>query len=413
MNTISLKRLIPGLIIGPASWLGPYIACVTLFLPAMIQELDSENKVALVALFSTCAMIAAALSNMVAGALSDRTRSRFGKRTPWIVGGSFFFMLSMIAAGLAPNITVLLIVWIFGQIALNFIVAPMVAWIDMAHESKQGVASSAYGGLGLTLGNNGFVVLGAYFLGQFRMGFILFGIITFIGTMITVFIVKEPSNKDEIILTEEDNDKHNMNFRDTVKILLPKWSIGRDYYLALIGKILQGVANFAITGYLLYIMTDFLQQGDEQTQVTIQLLNIIMLIFGILCGLLAGPLSDKFKLLKIPVAASTIFLGIGAISIYILQNEASIMIYGFFAGLGMGIWNSLDNLLNLKIIPDKDYVAFFLGVYNLGASLTQAISPVLAAVVISLFGYEGIFIMSFIFAIIAGICIMSIKKVRL
>ena len=57
----------------------------------------------------------------------------------------------------------------------------------------------------------------------------------------------------------------------------------------------QGVGNFAITGYILYIMTGFLHRGN-QTQSSIQLVNMIMLIFGILMGLVAGPLSNKFKI---------------------------------------------------------------------------------------------------------------------
>lgn len=84
-QTIPLKRLVPGLIIGPASWLGPYIVASSLFLPAMLQAIDSNNKVQLVALFSTLAMVVAAISNMLAGSISDRTRTRFGKRAPWIV----------------------------------------------------------------------------------------------------------------------------------------------------------------------------------------------------------------------------------------------------------------------------------------------------------------------------------------
>lgn len=410
MEKIPLKRLVPSLIIGPASWLGPYIVCTSLFLPTMIQELDSANKVNLVALFSTCAMIAASISNMVAGSLSDRTTSKYGKRTPWIVGGAFFFMLCMIGASFAPNIPVLLVVWILGQIALNFIVAPMVAWIDMAPENSGGTASSAYGGLGMALGNNGFTVLGAYFLGQYRLGFIVFGIVAFVGTLLAVFIVKEPSNESDKIV--KDTSTKEKLFLNEVKVLFPKWSVGRDYYLALIGKVLQGIANFMITGYLLYIMTDFLNQSSSQTQNMIQKLNVIMLIFGILCGLLAGPLSDKFNVLKIPVALSAIFLGIGALAIYFLQSDVSIVIYGFMAGLGMGIWNSLDGLLNLKIIPDRNRVAFFLGVYNLGASVTQAIAPVLAAIIISLFGFQSIFLVSFVFAMISGVCIILIKQVK-
>lgn len=78
----------------------------------------------------------------------------------------------------------------------------------------------------------------------------------------------------------------------------------------------------------------------------------------------------------------------------------------------MGLWNSLDNLLNLEVIPDQNRVAFFLGIYNLGNTITQAIAPVIAAGVIALFGYAGIFIISFIFSLIGGILILQIKSVK-
>lgn len=410
MNTISLKRLIPGLIIGPASWLGPYIVASSLFLPAMIQHLDADNKIELVALFSSLGMVTAALSNMVAGYLSDRTRSRFGKRTPWVVSGAFVFMLAMILASMSTTIPFLLLSWMLGQIALNFIVAPMIAWLDLAPESGRGTASSAYGGLGMALGNNGFSIIGALFLGQFRLGFIIFGIITFVGTLIAAWIVREPSNLGEKVDSSESTKKVKFSIKELTTIF-PSWSVGRDYYLALTGKLFQGIGNFAITGYLLYIMSDFLHKDTIATQQSVQLINTIMLVFGIAMGFIAGPLADKFKILKLPVGLSTILLGIGALSIFFLQNETGIIIYAFMAGLGMGIWNSLDNLLNLEVIPDKNRVGFFLGFYNLGNTVTQAIAPVIAAVLISSVGFSSIFIMSFVFSILGGILILSIKSV--
>jgi len=407
-TTISLKRLIPGLIIGPASWLGPYIVMNSLFLPALIQNFNAAHKVELVALFSTCGMIVAALSNMIAGALSDKTKSRFGKRAPWLLGGAFVFMLAMIAASFSPNIPVLLAAWMVGQAALNFIVAPMVAWIDFAPKDGRGTASSAYGGLGMALGNNGFNVIGAMFLSQYRLGFIIFGIITFIGVAIAAFIVHEPSNLDEEI--EEKAPKPKLTLKDAASIF-PRWSIGRDYYMALIAKLFQGVGNFAITGYILYIMTDFLHRGS-QTQSSIQLINLIMLIFGVFMGFVAGPVSDKFKILKLPVGFSTLFLALAALMLFFFRDTFGIITYAFAAGIGMGMWNSLDNLLNLEVIPDQNRVAFFLGVYNLGNTITQAIAPVLAAAVISLFGYSGIFIVSFVFSLIGGVLILGIKSVK-
>ena len=408
--TISLKRLLPALVIGPASWLGPYVVMNSLFLPALIQKIDAPNKVQLVALFSTMGMIFAAISNMVAGALSDRTRSRFGKRAPWIVGGGFCFMLAMIGASLCYNIPALLIAWMVGQVALNFIVAPMVAWIDFAPEDYRATASSAYGGLGFALGNNGFNVVGALLLSQFRLGFVVFGIFAFVGTLIAVLIVHEPANLDEGRLEKAPKKKHHFSWH-TISTVFPRWSVGRDYYLALIGKLFQGVGNFAITGYILYIMTDFLHRGS-QTQSSIQLINGIMLVLGILMGFFTGPVADKLKVLKSPVGFSTIFLAIAALVLFLFRNTTGIIIYALFAGLGMGLWNALDNLLNLEVIPDQNRVAFFLGVYNLGNTISQAVAPVIAGTVISLWGYSAVFGVAFFFSLIGGICMLSIRSVK-
>ncbi|MFR0771263.1 MAG: MFS transporter [Limosilactobacillus pontis] len=264
----------------------------------------------------------------------------------------------------------------------------------------------------MALGNNGFNVIGAMFLSQFRLGFVIFGIFAFIGTLIAVLIIHEPSNLNEKNPepAKKQKEKYHLSWHYITSIF-PRWSIGRDYYLALIGKLFQGVGNFAITGYILYIMTDFLHRGS-QTQSSIQLINGIMLAFGILMGFVAGPIADKLKILKFPVGFSTIFLAIAALALFFMRNTTGIIIYALFAGLGMGLWNALDNLLNLEVIPDKNRVAFFLGVYNLGNTITQAIAPVIAGTVISIWGYSAVFGVSFIFALVGGICMLTIKSVK-
>ncbi|MBQ9273788.1 MAG: MFS transporter [Succinivibrio sp.] len=409
-TVISIKRLVPALIVGPASWLGPYIVMISLFLPALLQELDEENKVAMLALFAATGSVISAISNMVAGALSDSTYSRFGKRAPWIVLGGLVFMLAMIGASFSEGVNMLLLWWSIGQVALNFMVAPMVAWLDFAADEHKGTASSAYGGLGMALGNNGFNVIGAMFLGQFRMGFIIFGVITFIGVLIATIIVHEPSNLHEKELNQEKKKSHYSFSWDSLRQVFPAWEKGRDYYLALIGKIFLGIGNFAITGYILYIMTDFLKLGD-QTQSGIQLVNSTMFFIGVFMGFFAGPIADKFKILKLPIAFSALFLALGAFGLFLCRDMTGVTIYAFCAGIGMGLWNSLDNYLNLKVIPDKDRVGFFLGIYNVGNSIPQAIGPIIAAAAIGLIGFSGVFVISMIFGLLASLCIFAIRSV--
>src|SRR3954452_5668261 len=75
-----------------------YCAVLSVLLPNQIQAIDPANKArdlaivfAITSVFSTCI-------TPLAGALSDRTRSRFGRRTPWIVIGSVVGASSLITA---------------------------------------------------------------------------------------------------------------------------------------------------------------------------------------------------------------------------------------------------------------------------------------------------------------------------
>lgn len=207
--------------------------------------------------------------------------------------------------------------WMITAVALQFIVAPMVAWIDFAEEKHQGVASSAYGGIGMAFGNNGFAVVGALFLGRLKLGFIIFGLICFVGSLVAAILVREPSNIGQEI---KKSKKEKFSFKD----LFPSWSVGGNYYLTLLGKMFLGIGNFLISGYILYIMEDFFHKGTGAASSAIQTINMIMFIFALVLGLFAGPLSDKFKIVKLPVALSSIFVGVGALSIILLQSEISL-----------------------------------------------------------------------------------------
>ena len=50
-------------------------------LPAKTALLAGDGKASVVAVLSTSAMIVAAIANIIFGALSDLTRSRFGRRS--------------------------------------------------------------------------------------------------------------------------------------------------------------------------------------------------------------------------------------------------------------------------------------------------------------------------------------------
>ena len=92
-------------------WMGPYMGVNVVLLPAKTALLAGDGKARVVAVLSTSAMIVAAIANIVFGALSDLTRSRFGRRSPWIIGGSVLAAAAMMFVSWAPTVPLLIVGW--------------------------------------------------------------------------------------------------------------------------------------------------------------------------------------------------------------------------------------------------------------------------------------------------------------
>src|SRR5699024_11703925 len=59
-----------------------------ILLALQVERLDPAQKVANLALVTTCGALVSMLAQPVAGLISDRTRSPHGRRAPWMVAGT-------------------------------------------------------------------------------------------------------------------------------------------------------------------------------------------------------------------------------------------------------------------------------------------------------------------------------------
>ncbi|MBM6699976.1 MFS transporter [Bifidobacterium pullorum subsp. saeculare] len=138
--------------IGPAAWLAPHQGAIATLLPQRISDIDPANKVSLVMMFSTVAMLIALVANIVLGACSDRTRTRFGKRKPWIIGCLALSCLVLVAFSRADGIGAMLAWWCLYELVVNGVAAAMIAQLsDRVPPRWRGTMSSAYG-LGQMIG---------------------------------------------------------------------------------------------------------------------------------------------------------------------------------------------------------------------------------------------------------------------
>jgi MFS family permease len=90
--------------------------------------------------------VVALVSNPIFGALSDSTRSRFGRRRPWLVGGVLCGCASLAVIGLAPTVNIVLWGWCAAQLAFNAVLAAMVAIVpDRVPPAQRGTVVGILG----------------------------------------------------------------------------------------------------------------------------------------------------------------------------------------------------------------------------------------------------------------------------
>ena len=103
-------------------------------------------RLANLAVVATVGALRAMLAQPLAGTISDRTRSRFGRRGPWIVGGALTGGLALLGLALREHTSCrFTIAWTITQIAYNFAQGPSAVMPDRVPPARARVFSAVTG----------------------------------------------------------------------------------------------------------------------------------------------------------------------------------------------------------------------------------------------------------------------------
>ncbi|MFT8994412.1 MFS transporter [Lentilactobacillus hilgardii] len=392
------------LAIGVILWLGPYLALVGVLVPQQVARIAPGQKAEVIAIMSTFAMIVSTIANIIEGALSDRTRSKWGRRTPWIVLGSIGTAICIVFWGLCTAPWQIVLSDCVYMVFLNMIVAPLIAVIaDRTSPKYRGTISSIYA-LGTAAGQYGGQAFASLFLPIPYTGFIVMAVLTLLSGPLAGLILREKSTKDMPV--EKITIKNfSQNFAFPTKDSL-------DFYLALIGKLCIQTASFAISGYQLYILTDYILLRGGKLQSYVTYISMILMTTAIVLSIFAGPISDKIGRRKVPVIFAGGLIAIGSIIPMFSTQPWIMLVYALIVGTGMGMYNSVDQALNIEVLPDPKTAAKDLGLLNMANNGGQVFGPIFAATIIGFAGYRGIFPLACAMAVIGSILIIFIRKVK-
>ena len=404
-STPAQRRLMPWLLIINAAMLMGFSGFIVIFLPDQIQRIDAANKVGNLAIVSAAASVGAIIAHPLVGALCDRTRSRFGRRSPWIIVGGATAAVFMIAMSLTTELWGILLCYVILTLGLNTIGTAQSAVVpDRLPREQFGAASGmlavgAFIGMGLGVGGAG------YFANSIGIGYPVFGAIV-LGVCLLFTIV----NRDDPSLGMAREPF------DWTRFFASFWVSPKrfpDFWWAFGGRFLLILAYQSVQSYLLYILRDYVGLSDADSTALSMPLTATMLVGALLTAYVTGRLSDRMNRRKIFVLISSVIMAASLVIPLIAPSVAGMFAFAGFFGLGYGVYLSVDSALMNEVLPAASAAAKDLGILTIATTLPQALTPLLVWALIALTGsYTSVFIAGIVFALAGALTVMPIRGVR-
>ncbi|GAB4057499.1 MFS transporter [Catellatospora paridis] len=374
-----------------------------ILLPLQVAAIDEDAKAANLAVVATIGALAAMLAQPLAGAISDRTRSRFGRRGPWIVGGTLTGGLALLGLASANTLVQITIAWTITQIAYNFAQGPLAAVMpDRVPPASRGVFS-AVTGTGLMLGALGGQVVATRFADDLPAGYLTFAGLALVA--LTLFVVFNP---------DQDNRATPRRPFSLRAIVDSYWFDPRrhpDLGWAFLGRLLLYLGYFIVVNYQLYILQDRVGLGEAAIDY-VPVVGVASLGGTVLATVVSGPLSDRLGRRRIFVYASAAMLATALLLPWIWPTKPGMLAFALLSGLGFGVFQAVDTALITEVLPAEQDFGKDIGVVNIAATLPQVLAPAAAGAIVAAAGYAPLFPVGIALVLLGGLAVVPIKSVR-
>ncbi|MDQ1550766.1 MAG: hypothetical protein QOD50_188 [Actinomycetota bacterium] len=401
----SPRGLMPSLAVLALVMFASYAGLGQVLLPNQLAAIDVAHKVQNLTLISSASFVFTLLTQPIIGSFSDRTRSRMGRRAPWIMIGGAVGALLLVGIGSLTSVVWVAIFWIVLQVSPNAVQGPFTAIIpDRYPRNRRGVASAMFGigtAIGLTLG----VVVAGQLAAKLGIAYAVFGGLILVATLLFVFLNRDFSSKGV--------EAAPITFRSLFAGLWISPRKHPDFAWAFAARFFFILGYFMVLFFELYLLTDYVGLPLAQANQTIGILAIVNLATTLPAVLIGGIVSDRIGRRKVFVYIASVLVAVGFLIPLVLPTVAGMAIMSAVSGIGFGLYTACDTALMTEVLPrDGAAAGKDLGILNVATNLPQALSTVAGGVLISALGYRALFVCGVVFVIIAVVALRPIKSVR-
>ncbi|WP_255955877.1 MULTISPECIES: MFS transporter [Aeromicrobium] len=383
--------------------LGTYVAFfgpLAVLLPQQTEAIVGDGKETALAVVTGIGAVVSMVANPLFGALSDRTRSRFGRRVPWVTAGSVVGALGLTILSGATAFWQVVVGWCLVQASVNASLAAITATLPDRVPVAQRAWAGGLVGLGQTLG----ILVGAGLaiaFGGTRGGYLACTVFLLLSAV--PYLVR---SHDEPITARPV-----FALGPFVRSFWISPTQSPDFAWAWLTRFVVNLGNGIATLYLLYFLTDAVEVDDPEggVFVVIALNSVVVAISAVL----AGRWSDHVQRRKVFVIWAGVIMAAAALLLAFWQTWPGVLVAAVVLGIGFGAFLAVDLAIITEVLPDEDGFAKDLGVINIANALPQVIAPVLAApIVLWLGGYTTLYVTAGVIGLVGAVAVVRIRGVR-
>jgi Na+/melibiose symporter-like transporter len=381
----------------------------------LLDFVVESQKNTYLGLLTFAGLMLAMIVQPVAGALSDRSGSSWGRRRPYILVGTILALFLLPGIGWGGSFITIFVIYCLLQITCNAAQGPYQGFIpDLVPGGKRGVASGVKSFLEIG-GGVALLFPIALFMDRYSAGegsswlwlsLAMLGLVLLVAMTTTVLTVKERpgagGSRPPLLPSLYKS------FRIDVKA-------NRDFIWFLVSRLFIIMAFTTLQTFTLYFLMDVVGVADPAAATAkfsiVAVAGMLVIVYP------AGRLSDRIGRRPIATTAGLLgALGVGLIFLF-KDSYTPIMLCGGLVGISFGAFISSNWALATDLLP-KGEEARYLGLTNLatagGAALARLIGPV-----IDFFnaqshnlGYSVMLLACFVYLIVGSLLILKIKGRR-
>ena len=403
------KKYIGGLLFAQfvffVALLGPAIIGIAVKVQSITSEAERTSAVGLV--FGVGALFAV-IGNVLFGRLSDRTTSRWGRRRPWIVGGTIVMTLAFVIIAQAQTVPMVLVGWCLAQLGANAALAPFIATIADQVPQAQRASVSALLGISQNVAILAGTFLAQVLATQLQVLFIVPSIVAIGAMLLFAFVLP-----DQRLTVRPPR----MTAAEWVTTFWLNPLKHPDFALAWWSRFLITLATFMFTAFRLFYLQDELGLSLEEAPAAVTVGVLVYTIALVASAWVAGKISDRTGKRKFLVAGSTLLFAVGIVMLAFVSTVSGFYIVEAVLGIAFGIYVGVDLALVVDVLPNPDDAGKDLGVFNMANALPQSAAPALGAVLLAVGSadnqnYDLLLYSAGAAALIGALVVLPIKKVR-